>query len=150
LAGHIEILGNKVADEQAKRAVHRETSQPHLFPSLLKNRAHTVITLSTSKSALKQSFNTTVQSKVKEVWLRSPCHAALQSIDSSAPTKCFASITEELPCRHSTLLLQLRTGHMPLNKHLHCISKAPSPTCKACNQKNKSVYHFILECPVYV
>ncbi|KAG2032023.1 hypothetical protein BDR03DRAFT_802792, partial [Suillus americanus] len=54
-----------------------------------------------------------------------------------------------LPRRHSALLFQLRTGHMPLNKHLHCISKAPSPICEACNQKNKSVYHFILECPAY-
>ncbi|KAG2036260.1 hypothetical protein BDR03DRAFT_866465, partial [Suillus americanus] len=46
-------------------------------------------------------------------------------------------------------LFQLRTGHVPLNKHLHRISKAPSPTCTACHQKNESVYHFILECPAH-
>jgi len=148
-AGHIGIPGNEAADEQAKRAAHGETSQSHLLPSSLKNRARTAIALPISKSALKQSFNAAVQNEAKEVWLRSPRHATLQNIDPSAPSKRFASIIEELPRRHSALLFQLRTGHVSLNKHLHRITKAPSPICEACNQKNESVYHFILECPAY-
>jgi hypothetical protein len=148
-AGHIGIPGNEAADEQAKRAAHGETSQPHLLPSSLKNRARTAIALPISKSALKQSFNAAVQNEAKEVWIRSPHHATLQNIDPSAPSKRFASIIEELPRRHSALLFQLRTGHVSLNKHLHRITKAPSPICEACNQKNESVYHFILECPAY-
>jgi hypothetical protein len=127
-----------------------ETSQSHLLPSSLKDRACTTTTLPISKSALKQSFNAAVQNEAKEVWLRSPRHATLQNIDPLAPSKCFTSIIKELPHRHSTLLFQLRTGHVPLNKHLHCILKAPSSICEACNQKNESIYHFILECPVYM
>ncbi|KAG2051246.1 hypothetical protein BDR06DRAFT_866575, partial [Suillus hirtellus] len=59
-------------------------------------------------------------------------------------------ITEDLPRRHSSLLLQLRTEHTPLNKHLHHIAKLQSPTCSSCHQKEESVYHYILECPAFI
>ncbi|KAG2737837.1 hypothetical protein P692DRAFT_20657274, partial [Suillus brevipes Sb2] len=51
--------------------------------------------------------------------------------------------------RHSSLLFQLRTGHAPLNKHLHCIAKAPSPICQQCRQREETVHHFIITCPQY-
>ncbi|KAG2043248.1 hypothetical protein BDR03DRAFT_851411, partial [Suillus americanus] len=46
-------------------------------------------------------------------------------------------------------LTQLRTGHIPLNKHLHKIARAPSPICPACEEKEKPVHHFLLSCPAY-
>ncbi|KAG1858630.1 hypothetical protein C8R48DRAFT_539416, partial [Suillus tomentosus] len=46
--------------------------------------------------------------------------------------------------------LQLRTGHVPLNKHLHHIAKLPSPICSSCHQKEESVHHYILECPAFI
>jgi hypothetical protein len=65
-AGHISMLGNEAADEQAKRAAYGEKSQSHLLPSSLKDRACTTTTLPISKSALKQSFNAAVQMKRKK------------------------------------------------------------------------------------
>ncbi|KAG2120457.1 uncharacterized protein F5147DRAFT_560863, partial [Suillus discolor] len=47
-------------------------------------------------------------------------------------------------------LLQLRTDHVPLNKHLHRIAKLPSPICSSCHQKEGSVYYYILECPAFI
>ncbi|KAJ7271397.1 hypothetical protein B0H12DRAFT_1003869, partial [Mycena haematopus] len=44
-------------------------------------------------------------------------------------------------------LLQLRTGHVPLAKHLHRIRKADSPICPLCRQADESVAHFLLHCP---
>ncbi|KAG2043292.1 hypothetical protein BDR03DRAFT_909915, partial [Suillus americanus] len=44
---------------------------------------------------------------------------------------------------------QLRTGHAPLNKHLHRITKISSPTCQQCHQPEETVHHFLIACPVY-
>ncbi|KAF8579643.1 hypothetical protein K439DRAFT_1288258, partial [Ramaria rubella] len=46
-------------------------------------------------------------------------------------------------------LIQLRTGHIPLNRHLHGIGKAASPKCPHCPLKDETVHHFIMICPVY-
>ncbi|KAG2143391.1 uncharacterized protein EDB93DRAFT_1088328, partial [Suillus bovinus] len=42
-------------------------------------------------------------------------------------------------------LIQLRTGHIPLNKLLHRIFSM----CPACEEREESVHHFLLSCPVY-
>jgi hypothetical protein len=62
-AGHIGILGNEAADEQAKRAVRGDTSEANLLPKSLKTRSHTPKMLPISKSAIKQNFNSEVQSE---------------------------------------------------------------------------------------
>ncbi|KAG2062947.1 hypothetical protein BDR04DRAFT_1039489, partial [Suillus decipiens] len=46
-------------------------------------------------------------------------------------------------------LIQLTTGHVPLNEHLFRISKAPSPTCPSCQEHAESVHHCLLACPTY-
>jgi len=49
----------------------------------------------------------------------------------------------------ASILLQLRTGHRPLAKHLHCIRKLDSPICLTCQQTEETIQHFILHCPAY-
>ncbi|KAF9542354.1 hypothetical protein CPC08DRAFT_620124, partial [Agrocybe pediades] len=52
--------------------------------------------------------------------------------------------------RQSSLLVQLRTGHFPLNDYLHKRKLAPSPICRACNeQQRETIDHLIKECPAY-
>ncbi|KAJ7042940.1 hypothetical protein C8F04DRAFT_944955, partial [Mycena alexandri] len=46
-------------------------------------------------------------------------------------------------------LLQLRTGHIPLAKHLHRIQKADSPICPCCRQADETVMHYLLRCPAH-
>ncbi|KAJ7158439.1 hypothetical protein C8R46DRAFT_836987, partial [Mycena filopes] len=46
-------------------------------------------------------------------------------------------------------LLQLRTGHIPLAKHLHKIQKAESPVCPCCRQADESVEHYLVHCPAH-
>ncbi|KAG2749477.1 hypothetical protein P692DRAFT_201650334, partial [Suillus brevipes Sb2] len=48
-------------------------------------------------------------------------------------------------------LFQLRSGHVPLNKYLHRISKSksPSPRCQQCNEREETVHHFLVSCPKY-
>ncbi|KAJ8592974.1 hypothetical protein M405DRAFT_732277, partial [Rhizopogon salebrosus TDB-379] len=44
---------------------------------------------------------------------------------------------------------RIRTGHVPLNKHLLRIAKNPSPTCQRCHQHVESVHAFIIIYPAY-
>ncbi|KAG1795386.1 uncharacterized protein HD556DRAFT_1213484, partial [Suillus plorans] len=46
-------------------------------------------------------------------------------------------------------LVQLRTGHAPLNKHLAKIKVADSPMCPTCEQREETVHHYILMCEEY-
>jgi hypothetical protein len=45
--------------------------------------------------------------------------------------------------------MQLRTGHAPLNKHLHRIGCVDSPICPACEEAQETVLHLLIACPAY-
>ena len=51
--------------------------------------------------------------------------------------------------KQASLLVQLCTGHIPLNQHLACIGATHSPLCPACRVKEESVLHYLLTCPAY-
>ena len=51
--------------------------------------------------------------------------------------------------RHASLLIQLQTGHIALNKHMYKIGKADTLTCQQCQEKDKSVHHYLFQCPAY-
>ncbi|KAI6017342.1 hypothetical protein PISMIDRAFT_116183, partial [Pisolithus microcarpus 441] len=53
-----------------------------------------------------------------------------------------------IPKPHTTAYVRLRTGHLGLNKHLYCIKKVTSPSCK-CGAPQESVIHFLTVCPCY-
>jgi len=147
--GHHGIPGNEAADEQAKLAAQGESSEYQYLPKSLVKRNGAMLTLPISKSALKQQFNHMIKNEAKAVMQQSPRFPLLRKIDQSAPSKHFMKLSEGLPRRHSSLLFQLRTGHIPLNKYLHRIAKAPSPTCQKCHLREESVHHFLIVCPAY-
>jgi 3-methyladenine DNA glycosylase Tag len=54
----------------------------------------------------------------------------------------------------ASMVFQLRTEHIPLNKYLHRIKKSETNKCTACPQitgsaATESVRHFLFECPAY-
>src|ERR1700728_4273812 len=63
------------------------------------------------------------------------------------PLKRYRMITNSLPCKQASLLIRLRTGHVPLNKHLFNIKSADSPICPACEDAHETVHHFLLTTP---
>lgn len=81
--------------------------------------------------------------------LSPPRSNALRRIDESAPSSAFQKLIRDIPRRHASILVQLRTGHVPLNKHLYRIGCADSPTCPACEGGQESVLHFLVTCPAY-
>ena len=51
--------------------------------------------------------------------------------------------------RQATRLVQLRTGHIPLNQYLHRFHIIDSPNC-ACGQGVETISHYILHCKQYI
>ncbi|KAG1741579.1 hypothetical protein EDD22DRAFT_786698 [Suillus occidentalis] len=45
--------------------------------------------------------------------------------------------------------MQSRTGHAPLNKHLHRIKSADSSICPACENSEETMRHIVITCPAY-
>ncbi|KAH9848421.1 hypothetical protein C2E23DRAFT_739634, partial [Lenzites betulinus] len=46
-------------------------------------------------------------------------------------------------------LIQLCTGHAPLNQHLFRIGKTDSLLCPSCRAALESILYFIIQCPAY-
>lgn len=148
--GHKGIAGNEQADVQAKKAAKGESSETNVLPNSLRTRTHTPLLLPISKSATKQQFRHKIKWEAKAAMQQDPSYQRLHLIDPTAPSKHFASMIESFPRRHSSLLFQIRMGHVSLNKHLFRISKSQTPRYLQCNAHEESVKHFLLECPKYL
>ena len=60
-----------------------------------------------------------------------------------------SKIYSKLKKRNCNLLFRFRSGHVSTNARLFRIGKIDSPVCKACNLKNETVHHYLIECPFY-
>ena len=149
--GHAQIAGNEAVDAEAKRAAEGETSPANLLPpELRKGRSPaTPICLPFNKAALKQAHNDKLKKDIMDDFMLSARGARLRCIDPSLPSNKFTALVDSLPRRHTSALVQLRTGHTPLNHHLARIGKVPSPACARCGAAYKTVHHYVLMCPAY-
>ena len=142
--GHRNLDGNERADAEAKRAARGDNSPHDSLPRWL-TRNHLPASLSKVRQALRASF----QTAAKAEWNLSPRATLLTRIDTTLPSKTFLRLIAPLPRRHASLLVQLRTGHAPLNHHLHRITKADSSSCPECGHPRETVAHYILDCAAY-
>jgi ribonuclease HI len=143
--GHEGIQGNEEVDADAKLAAEGDTSPIKELPVFLRRR-----TLPSSASASKQMYHSTLKSKWEAEWKLSSRYQRLTSIDPSIPSKRFLSATSLLMRNQTSLIIQLRSGHIPLNSHLFRIRKAASPYCPHCGGDTvESVFHFLIHCQQY-
>jgi len=139
--GHEGIEGNERADELAKEAAQGLSSQRKDLPKPLRQ------SLPHSKPAIKRAFFQKLQKRAEKFWQRSPRHQRAKRIDDSLPSNKFLELTKELTRRQASLVLQLRTGHVPLNRHLYRINRAESALCPACELEDETVHHYLMTCP---
>lgn len=111
--GHEEVEGNEYADGQAKRAAAGDVSPDSRLPKYCRT------TLPASKSAATQSFQKALREEANKAIAESPRCRRLLEIDPDFTGKKYLENTADLPRRHATVLIQLPSGHIPLNKHLH-------------------------------
>jgi ribonuclease HI len=140
IPGHSGIVGNEAADREAKKAARKEESSRQELPGWSWR------TLPISKSTILQTFNVDLKARSRHLFTRSPRFAKLQRIDPSAPSHGFRKLIAQLPRKHASILIQLRTGHAPLNRYLHKIGKITSALCPACGKREETVHHFLFIC----
>lgn len=141
--GHRDIPGNERADEEAKKAAQIGSSPIDDIPVAYRP------TLPYSKSAVRQDFNTDLKAKVLAEWKKSPRYARASQYDNKLHKGSYIATSDRLPRGLAVLLLQLRTGHCPLARHLHRIKKAESPICPCCRQADETVAHYLLHCTAH-
>ncbi|THH26637.1 hypothetical protein EUX98_g7553 [Antrodiella citrinella] len=140
--GHKGVKGNEIVDEGAKQAARGQTIPNHATPPGLLKKG----TLPISVAKLRQEITELLKVKAKKSWQESPRYEKLVNIDASLPSKTYLKLAFALPRKQASLLFQLRTGHVPLNHHLHRIRKVPTSTCPACANHTETVHHFLLMC----
>ena len=142
IPGHKGIKGNEKADKEAKLAAKGKSSLLADLPKLLKK------TLPISKTALSQACKAQIDHECTETHLASRRIDRIKEIDPSMPSGRYAKYAKFLPRRHAAILIQLRSGHIPLNMYLHRIGKISSPLCQECG-RNETVFHYLIECQRY-
>ena len=146
VAGHKDVEGNEAADQAAKLAAKGTTSSSpkDLLPPCLRK------TLPIGISAARQKNKEEIHALWDKQWRTSKRFAHLSSIDSSAPSKRFLTVTSHLPKSTAGIIYQLRSGHIALNKHLHRINRSAMPACLQCEARPpESVHHFLFDCSRY-
>ncbi|PIL24746.1 hypothetical protein GSI_12632 [Ganoderma sinense ZZ0214-1] len=143
--GHTGVKGNEFADLEAKRAAQgaSESSSHRRLPRLLRKP------LPISAAKIKLAFVTSLSKKATKAWRDSGRGRRFLSIDPALPSSKYMKAIKSLSRRQAAVLFQLRSGHVPLNAHLHRISRAPSSTCPACASAPETVLHYLLVCPAY-
>ena len=140
MSRHDGVQGNECADSKA-RAVASEGSslEDELLGTL---REHTLLY---SLTMLSSAFREALQDRWKSTWAKSPQKGWMDKIDDKLPSHSF--LTSHMSRAQASILMQLRTGHIPLNYFLHKISKVKSPVCPACQLNDETVHHYLFECP---
>ncbi|KIK80713.1 hypothetical protein PAXRUDRAFT_36112 [Paxillus rubicundulus Ve08.2h10] len=133
ISGHDRVEGNERADEEAKEAAKSAGNNS------LRKCLPTFLIL-----AIKQEQNSITKKCWERLWAKSPRHAHTLKYDKNLLSGSFMKLASNLPRRHASILVWLRTKHVLLNAHLHKITKADSSDCPHCPGTREDVPHFIL------
>jgi len=126
MPGHCNLAGNECADEEANRAAQGASSPLHQLPASCRREPPV------SRSAVRQSHMKKVKVKSRISFESSPRFQRLCHINPSMPSSRFRLDTTNAERWHMLMLVQLRTGHVPLQKNLSKIGRTDSPVCLAC------------------
>ena len=108
-----------------------------------------------SVKALKEDYLKVLTLDTATRWSESKRKAKFEAnIDNSYPFDKFRQISSKLTRAKASILIQIRTGHVPLNAYLFRFKKHHTSRCNACylttrRHRDKTVKHFLFECPEY-
>ena len=126
IPGHQGIKGNEQADVLAKHGA--SLPQPEVPVSY-------------------DTVTKMIRSNIKEEWLtdwskNSTGRALHEFMDAPKPKDPINTLKRQ----EQSLIFRLRTGHIPLNSHLHRIKKNHPAQCPLCGSPNETVEHHLLHC----
>ncbi|QRV93520.1 RNA-directed DNA polymerase from transposon BS [Ceratobasidium sp. AG-Ba] len=141
---HKEILGNALADKEAKLAAKGERYPHDLVPQGLENYRR-CITRHLAKELTKQCNRL----YANRAWRNTQAGLKLLGRYPLIEPSEFLNLTAGLNRAQATLVFRLVTGHVQLHAHLHVLRLVDSPACQACGETRETVSHFVLFCPKY-
>lgn len=142
---HRYIAGNSNKHVATSGQSSARISLPHILRSLLP----------ISASAIKQAWASTLKDKWETAWAASPRKLRIEQFDKNFLYDSFRKRAYTLSRYHSSLIMQIRCSHIPLNGYLHKIGKKDTEICQQCNEEEdrapalETVKHFIFKCPVH-
>jgi len=142
--GHEGIEGNEKADTEAKQAVEgKHRNRRHKHHRLLKG-------LPASKTVTKQHLKRKVwKAHIKE-FRKSPRYERMTKFDPKSPASNFMKIAAKLSRQQASTLIQLHSGHAPLQAYLHHFKLVDSPICPSCEIEPETVTHYLMYCVSYI
>ena len=148
ISSHSKVLGNEKVDELAKDAANGRSDSRMRLPPFLRN------TLPVSTSATKQEFHQSLKKRWTKIWEASERSQRPVLADDTFPFNKFRRSTYQLTRNQASTIIQIRSGHFPLNGYLHKIGKADTFLCQSCNENNnvqcrETINHYLFECAAY-
>ena len=140
---HEGIEGNKAANQVAKKATTHGSSHITKLPKLLTKA------LPHSKLAAKQAFHEKLKDEAQITCEKSPRYRSTQFTDPTTPSNDYINLVTTLLRKSASIIMQIKTKHIPLANYLFCIGKVISLTCPSCQHDTDSIEHFSLHCPAH-
>ena len=125
ISDHSKVKGNEAADNLAKEAALGRLSALANLPHILRNP------LLFSVSALKQNYTSELKTQWSRLWDASPWKAKIKQLGDKFPFSKHHKMLHTLTRKQSSLILQLKCAHFPLNVYLHRINKSDTDRCQA-------------------
>jgi hypothetical protein len=143
IPGHSGVESNEWADREAKSTTEG-SSTPLACRIKIFDQA-----LPSSIAALKAAHKKLTAVSWKAAWSSSRRAHHQSKFDKSPPGARVLKLYQGLPRRSCSILTQLCTGFVGLNKYLTAIGAVDSPLCPKCHVP-ESVEHFLLHCCHFV
>ncbi|KAF4618845.1 hypothetical protein D9613_009693 [Agrocybe pediades] len=149
IPAHGTSRGNDKADKEAKKAARGESSPLRDLPPLLRT------SLPHSAKALKTNYHNTLKQEAEQRWNQSERKEKFdRDVDDKYPYDEFRKQQTKLNRAKASILMQVRTGHLPLNAYLHRFGQHYTSRCNACyrttrRHKEETLKHYLFECPEY-
>jgi len=141
--GHEGVEGNEKADKEAKMAAEGEHKNKRAGFGLLAKG------LPASKSATLQRYKEQAKTRSQRDFREGTRYERVSKFDPQAPSAEFRRTSKTLTRAETSIIAQLRIGHIPLMSYLHRFKLAESPLCPKCGDEPETVTHYLKICEGY-
>jgi len=143
--GHEGVEGNKAVDAEAKLAAEGPdgSSLLTMVPGDLYDEPPA------NASARRQHHTKALREQWETTWRASRRYKRTRNTSGDATPQQLRRALLKRRRDEMSAIVQLRTGHAPLNKHLHRINKSPTAICQRCADATESVRHYLVDCEAH-
>ena len=90
-----------------------------------------------------------IRKEHRKEFQKSPRYDNAIKYNTRAPSSSFQKISAKLTRQQASVLIQLHTGHVPLQAYLHRFKLSDTPECPTCSDEPETVTHYLAHCRTY-